>query len=157
MPRFYIPSKGKFNTIIFVYMLQINWSCFGLEDCCIKFKINQVFYSFNTRELSVNRKDLRASTLVGLTWENPTLDPLTVPHRNNRLCSTTKYIKHNKVWSSTTCKVQNRFWASKLHKIYMHESLREREGKVGRPKLEYQKCTNYFNWSRHASTSNENH
>ena len=26
----------------------------------------------------MNRKDLRASTLVGLNWENPVLDPLAV-------------------------------------------------------------------------------
>ena len=32
-----------------------------------KNKINQVFFIFHTREFSVNRKDLPASTLVGLT------------------------------------------------------------------------------------------
>ena len=31
--------------------------------------------SINTRELSVKRKDLRASTLVGLTLEHPILTP----------------------------------------------------------------------------------
>ena len=30
-----------------------------------------------------NRKDLRASTLVRLTWENPVLDLLAVLHLNN--------------------------------------------------------------------------
>ena len=30
-------------------------------------------------------KDLPASTLVGLTWKNPALDPLTVLHLNNQL------------------------------------------------------------------------
>ena len=30
---------------------------------------------FNTRKHSVNRKDLQASTLEGLTPENPALDP----------------------------------------------------------------------------------
>ena len=38
-------------------------------------KINQVFFIFYTRELLVNRKDLQASTLVGLNWGNPVLDP----------------------------------------------------------------------------------
>ena len=33
----------------------------------------------------MNRKDLRASTLVGLSWENPILDPLAVPHLDNPL------------------------------------------------------------------------
>ena len=41
-------------------------------------KINQVFFIFNTKELSINRKDLHASTLVGLTRENPLLFPLAV-------------------------------------------------------------------------------
>ena len=47
-------------------------------------KINQVFFILQTRKLSVNRKDLQASTLVGLTGENPTLDPLAVLHLDNR-------------------------------------------------------------------------
>ena len=38
-------------------------------------KINQVFFISNTRELSVNRKDIGASTFVGLTQENPELNP----------------------------------------------------------------------------------
>ena len=37
------------------------------------------------RELSVKRKDLWALTLVGLTRENPELDPLAVQHLGNRL------------------------------------------------------------------------
>ena len=36
-------------------------------------KYNQVFFIFNIRELSVYRKDSQASTLVGLTRENPEL------------------------------------------------------------------------------------
>ena len=36
-------------------------------------------------ETSVNRKDLRALTLVGPTWDNPLLDPLAVLHLDNRL------------------------------------------------------------------------
>ena len=37
------------------------------------------------RELSVNRKDLRALTLVGPTRNNRILDPLAVLHLDNRL------------------------------------------------------------------------
>ena len=37
------------------------------------------------RELSEIIKDLRASTLVGLTQENLVLDPLAVEHLDNRL------------------------------------------------------------------------
>ena len=47
-------------------------------------KINQVFFIFNTREISVNKKDLWASTLVGLTCENPILDPLAVQYLENQ-------------------------------------------------------------------------
>ena len=36
---------------------------------------------FNTRELTVNKKDLVRQSL-----ENPALNPLAVLHRNNRLC-----------------------------------------------------------------------
>ena len=36
-------------------------------------------------ELSVIRKDLWASTLVGLNWENPVPDPLAVQHLDNLL------------------------------------------------------------------------
>ena len=49
-------------------------------------KINQVFFIFNIRELSVNRKDLRALSLVGLNSENLILDPLPVQptiHKEN--------------------------------------------------------------------------
>ena len=38
----------------------------------------------NTRELSVNRKDLQASTLVELTREDPALDPLVVLQLDNQ-------------------------------------------------------------------------
>ena len=48
--------------------------------------INQVLFIFNVRELSVNRNDLQASTLVGMKWKNPVLDPLTVQHLDNQLC-----------------------------------------------------------------------
>ena len=48
-------------------------------------KINQVFFIFNTTELWLARKDLRASTSVGLNRENPILDPLAVLHLDNRL------------------------------------------------------------------------
>ena len=44
-----------------------------------------MFFIFNPKELSVNRKGLRASTLVGLIWENPVLDPLAVLHLDNQL------------------------------------------------------------------------
>ena len=50
-------------------------------------KIHQEFFIFNTRELLVNIKDLPASTLVGITQENPELDPLCVQHFDNRLCA----------------------------------------------------------------------
>ena len=43
-------------------------------------KINQLFFIFNIRELSVNIKGLRASTLEGLPRENRALDPLAVQH-----------------------------------------------------------------------------
>ena len=39
----------------------------------------------NTKELSMNRNDLLASTLVGLTWKNPVLDSLAVQHLNNQI------------------------------------------------------------------------
>ena len=45
----------------------------------------------SVKYLSVNRKDLIALTLVGLTWENPALDPLAVLNLDNRL---TLYIKN---------------------------------------------------------------
>ena len=44
-----------------------------------------MFFIFNIREHSVNRKDIRASILAGLTRQNPELDPLAVPHLNNGL------------------------------------------------------------------------
>ena len=47
-------------------------------------QINQVFFIFNTRELSVNRKELQASTLLEQTMENPALEPL-VLHLDNQL------------------------------------------------------------------------
>ena len=53
---------------------------------------NQSSVFFNTRELSVNREDLRASTLVGLNWENPLIDSLAVQHLNNQL-SKIEFIK----------------------------------------------------------------
>ena len=52
----------------------------------VTIKINQVFFIFNTREISVNKKDLWALTLVGLNWGNPVLDPLAVQHLDNQLC-----------------------------------------------------------------------
>ena len=48
-------------------------------------KINQVFFILDARELSVKRKDLRASALMGLNQENPILGPLAVQHLNNQL------------------------------------------------------------------------
>ena len=45
----------------------------------------KIFEIFNTGEHSVNREDLLASTLVGLTWENTEVDPLAVQHLDNRL------------------------------------------------------------------------
>ena len=54
-----------------------------LDNKKVIIKLNQMIFIFNTRELSLNRKDLRASTLVGLTLANPALDPLAVPHLNN--------------------------------------------------------------------------
>ena len=35
--------------------------------------------------IKCDKKDLQASTLVGLAQENPVLDPLAVPHLNNKL------------------------------------------------------------------------
>ena len=40
---------------------------------------------FNAKELSVNRNDLQAATLVGQNRENPVLDPLAVQQLNNEL------------------------------------------------------------------------
>ena len=49
-------------------------------------QINQVFFIFNTREFhSVNRKGLRAFTLVGLPRANQELYPLAVLHLDNQL------------------------------------------------------------------------
>ena len=42
-------------------------------------------HNFNTRELSVKRKVLRAPTLVGLKRGNPALDPLAVLHLDNHV------------------------------------------------------------------------
>ena len=47
--------------------------------------INQVLVIFNAKELSVNRNDLQAATLVGQNRENPVLDPLAVQQLNNEL------------------------------------------------------------------------
>ena len=48
--------------------------------------IQGLFSLFSTlREPSVNRKDLRALTLVGPTRDNPVLDPLVVIHLDNQL------------------------------------------------------------------------
>ena len=44
-----------------------------------------------TRELSLNREDLGASTLVGLNRENPQLDPLAVLHLDIRLYVTCEW------------------------------------------------------------------
>ena len=44
-----------------------------------------MFFIFNTRELSLNMKDLRASTLVDLTRKSPVLYPIAVQHYDNRL------------------------------------------------------------------------
>ena len=51
----------------------------------VTIKINQVLFNYYTRELSVSRKDLRAVTWMGLNWENPVIDPLSVHHVNNRI------------------------------------------------------------------------
>ena len=47
-------------------------------------QINQVFFIFSEWHLWV-------SALVGLTWENPLLDPLAVQHLNNQLYITTSH------------------------------------------------------------------
>ena len=44
-----------------------------------------MFFIFNTRKLSKNRKDLQALTLVGLNREKPVLDTLGVQHLYNQL------------------------------------------------------------------------
>ena len=49
----------------------------------VTIKINQVFFIFNIRELTVKRKDLQALNLVGLNKENPTVDP--IQHLDNKL------------------------------------------------------------------------
>ena len=49
--------------------------------------------------LSVNIKDLQASTIVWLTPENPTLDPLAVLHLNSRI-----YIEHKIIIYSNACR-----------------------------------------------------
>ena len=54
-----------------------------IKEKIVTIKINQVFFLVNAREFSVNRKDLGASNLVRLTWENPVLYPLAVLHLNN--------------------------------------------------------------------------
>ena len=48
-----------------------------------------------TRELSVNRIDLQASTLVGLPRQNQDLDPQAVPRLDNRLniCAQSSYYR----------------------------------------------------------------
>ena len=44
-----------------------------------------IIHSFIQRNFSVNKKDLQALTLVGLTRENPASDPLHVQHIDNQL------------------------------------------------------------------------
>ena len=68
-------------------------------------KINQVFFIFNTRYISVKSKDFHASTLVGPTRENLVLESLSVQHLDNLLyincsddvfciCHSKKYLFH---------------------------------------------------------------
>ena len=54
----------------------------GWYDFIVTIKINQVFFIFNKREISANRKDLWASTLMGPARENPALS-LAVLHLDN--------------------------------------------------------------------------
>ena len=54
-------------------------------------KINQVFFIFNTRYISVNRKDFRASTLVGPTRDNLVLEYLSVQHLDKLLYNYFRY------------------------------------------------------------------
>ena len=60
----------KFNS------LMINKSLVNTQPG-LKYKSTKFIQCKGTSE---NRKDLQASTLVGLTWENPSLHPLTVLH-----------------------------------------------------------------------------
>ena len=48
------------------------------------YRVSNIFFIFDTRKLSVNRKDIRAQTLVGLTRQSPELDPL-LYNLDNRL------------------------------------------------------------------------
>ena len=48
-------------------------------------KIGQAFFIFSTSEITVNRKELWASTLEGQTRENPKLEPLAVLHINYQI------------------------------------------------------------------------
>ena len=52
-----------------------------------------MFFIFSARKLSVNRKDLGASTLVVLSQENPVLDPLAVQHLDNGLYMSVLQVK----------------------------------------------------------------
>ena len=47
------------------------------------------------REPLVNRKDLRALTLVGPPRDNPEQDPLAVLHLHNRLCMLRAHTTHS--------------------------------------------------------------
>ena len=48
-------------------------------------KIKQAYFIINLKGPSVNRKDLRALTLVGPTRNNQVLEPLAVLHLDNQL------------------------------------------------------------------------
>ena len=55
-----------------------------MTDKTIKL-INQVFFISTTLELSVNRKDLQAPTLVGPFLKTQDMDPLAEKHLANQL------------------------------------------------------------------------
>ena len=62
------------STVTLCQMLE-HWSKV-INELSVTIKINLVFFIFSTRELSVNRKDLEASTLVRQNRKNPLLDPI---------------------------------------------------------------------------------
>ena len=65
-----------------------------------------MFFIFNKTELSVNRKDEPALTLVELTWENPAIYLLALQHLDKQLYINWKFFITHSSWK-TKIKIKN--------------------------------------------------
>ena len=70
------------------------------------------------KNFPVNRKDLRALTLMGLTWENPVPDPLAVKHLNNQLYIWIVYL--NPPWAFLLRTKKTIFLQNSLTKYFLN-------------------------------------